>query len=175
MRPSIVLAALLAISACKPVNQPEPVPAQFVEIEPAISLRKVPPSEAPVDLRLAFLEEYLRIQRTDWKLDVSAGHEAKVTFHQKGGERVLLELTIPEKTVASLFLATVPDRIRSDRLQISFGDQHKSITTFTVLREGWKTKLGKSDGNYENSLFEIWDPVHTDGPIFWCEIHFQNK
>jgi hypothetical protein len=57
MRPSITLAILLAISACKPVNQPEPVPAQFTVVA-----SPTPASTSPISISKAALlaEQYIK-------------------------------------------------------------------------------------------------------------------
>ena len=57
MRPFFTLAVLLLVSACKPVNQPEPVPAQYIVVA-----SPTPASASPISISKAALlaEQYIQ-------------------------------------------------------------------------------------------------------------------
>jgi hypothetical protein len=140
-----------------------------------LTLQLLPPAEAPQELRTDFLERYLGIQRHDWKLTVPAGYSAKFIFRQKFSEQPLLEFQIPENSASNLFLVTAPDRDSPDKVQITFGNQRDSITTFMPRGDGWTLHFGNPGATKDGNLFEIWHPTYKDGALYRCGVQFLKK
>lgn len=111
-----------------------------------VQIQQLPTAETPAEMRMHFIERYLDIHRTDWKVSVSPGNSVTFILHKRFADKPLLEFQVTEDTPSQVFLVTAPDPSSSQKLQITFGNQARAVSTFIPKPESWRIEFGVPDG-----------------------------